>query len=514
MPTAPKRVGREFVKKYYTIMNKSPENLHCFYTDSASFMHDDIDPNQRRTINADGKMAIRDAMLARLPKYNEAKTHISNVDTSETLNDCLIIQVVGEISYNDSPMRPFSQTIILAPKSPFHYFVQNDIFRFCDFESDDEQSGADEPIEESETMPKSEPMDEQLDQSDWGTQCADDIEPFEERALVKQTVPRVVDEEIDIGAPENEVKLDTSDSGLSSDTEKAIVDIQSQNLKNILQEKRTITKESVMMRSTSTPPSFVEEIQSTTEQQQQPIETIATHPADTQIPENKNSLFRDSCILTIGNTVNPNIEFDDVKCDGEANESENGRAPENVDEKNDENSSNSSISGGGNVSGTSGSGNGKARNRKRKDKRKVKIHTSNETSTTDSNKANDSNESQTHTDDDRPAVNNENTFTECAPENIAEKLIKSEPNAPTKTLEQETPKPMVKKSYADLAKSGTDEWIDEMANRRDSMTDKPKTRHTLPRRNSRSDRPTPPNGKNSFFLMNFLKRFLKLFSSL
>lgn len=27
MPAAPKMVGREFVKKYYTIMNKSPENL-------------------------------------------------------------------------------------------------------------------------------------------------------------------------------------------------------------------------------------------------------------------------------------------------------------------------------------------------------------------------------------------------------------------------------------------------------------------------------------------------------
>lgn len=113
MPTAPKRVGREFVKKYYTIMNKSPENLHCFYTDSASFIHDGIDSNQRNSISANGKMGIRDAMLARLPKYNEAKTAISHVETSETLNDCLIIQVVGEISYNGSPMRPFSQTEIV-----------------------------------------------------------------------------------------------------------------------------------------------------------------------------------------------------------------------------------------------------------------------------------------------------------------------------------------------------------------------------------------------------------------
>lgn len=468
-------------------------------------MHDDIDSHQRHTITANGKMAIRDAMLARLSKYNEAKTHIAHVETSETLDDCLIVQVVGEISYNGSPMRPFSQTIILFQSSPFHYFVQNDIFRFCDFEMDGDESVADEPIVESETMmPKNEP--EQMDQSDWGTQCADDIEPFEERALVKQTTPHVDH----AAAPENEVKLDTSDSGLSSDAEKAIVDIQSLNLKSILQEKRSITKESVMMRSTPTPPPFVEETVSTIEQhpqqqqQQQPIETT-TKTDDNQIPENKNSLFRDSCIITIGNTVNPNIEFDDVKCDEHT-----VKPHEHVDEKNDENSSSSSINGGGNVSGGStgtAGGNGKVRNRKRKDKRKAKSDTSNEKSSNDSNDSNketDTKASQTENNEDRPAVNNQSTSTDCTTENIADNLIKTEPNHAAETLEQETPKPAVKKSYADLAKSGTDEWIDEMANRRGSFADKPKARATFPRRDSRGDRPTPPNGMCvTFYCENF-----------
>lgn len=493
MPATPKMVGREFVQKYYIVMNKSPESLYCFYTDTASFVHDEIDPDQRRTITADGKTAIRDAMLARLPKYNEAKTQILHVETSETIGDCLIVQAVGNISYNGSPMRPFSQTIILTQKSPFHYFVQNDIFRFCDFELDDNQNGADDLNVESEAMePDSE--QEQLNQSDWGTQC-EDIEPFEERALVKQTMGPRGDEEIFNGAPVNEVKLDTSDSGLSSDAEKAIVDIQSLNLKNILQEKRSITKGSVMLRSTSTSPTFVEDTLPAVEQQQrQPIETTTattTTTADVQIPQNKNTLFRDSCILTIGNTVNPNIEFDDAKCDEDANKLE-------PNESVDENSSSCSINGAsGNVSGSSSAstkGNGKDRNRKRKEKRKAKHDNTIEKSSNECNDANnqkEKTESQTDNNNDhRPAVTNQST--QCSPEIAADKSNKAEPKTETDALEQETPKPAAKISYADLAKSGTDEWVDEMANRRGSVADK---RATLPRRNSRTgDRPTGPSG--------------------
>lgn len=497
MPATPKMVGREFVHKYYIVMNKSPDSLHCFYTDTASFVHDEIDPNQRRTITADGKTAIRDAMLARLPKYNDAKTQILHVETSETLGDCLIVQVVGNISYNGSPMRPFSQTIILTQKSPFHYFVQNDIFRFCDFELADEQNADDLNAECEAMTPNNEQED--LNQSDWGTQCAD-IEPFEKLASEKQSTGPRVDDEIVNGAPVNEVKLDTSDSGLSSDAEKAIVDIQSLNLKNILQEKRSLTKESVMLRSTSTSPAFVGEALPAVEQQQrQPIETTAT--ATTTTAE-KNSLFRDSCILTIGNTVNPNIEFDDAKCDEDANKLE-------PNENGDENNSSSSINGdgSGNISGSSTAstnGNANIRNRKRKNKRKAKSDTSNEKSSNESNDSNhqkEKNESQTDNKDDHPAVNNPNPATECSAESVADKLNKTEPNTAAEEPEQEPPKPEVKKSYADLAKSGTDEWVDEMANRRGSMADKTKSRATLPRRNSRTgDRPTPhggdrPNGK-------------------
>lgn len=85
--------------------------------------------------------------------------------------------------------------------------------------------------------------------------------------------------------------------------------------------------------------------------------------------------------------------------------------------------------------------------------------------------------------------------TESPSEIDAEQSEKSETNT-----EQETP--TTKKSYAELARSGTSEWIDVMANRRTSVADEVKTRSTLPRRNSRTDRGTPPNGKRTYKLAN------------
>lgn len=132
----------------------------------------------------------------------------------------------------------------------------------------------------------------------------------------------------------------------------------------------------------------------------------------------------------------------------------------------------------------------------------------------DPNNEMNTNESQTTTNDDRPVVSNPNSSIECSPESVADKLNKTEPNAAAEVLERETLKPEAKKSYADLAKSGTDEWVDEMANRRGSMADKPKSRATLPRRNSRTgDRPTPnagdrPNGECQFFIGIFSIQFI------
>ncbi|XP_055303388.1 ras GTPase-activating protein-binding protein 2-like [Sitodiplosis mosellana] len=456
MPTPPKRVGREFVRQYYTILNKSPGNLHCFYSEEAKFIHEDVNPAERRTIEADGKRAIRNIMIERSPNFKHTSTKIHTVDTIETLDDGLLVQVNGEISYNEQPMRPFSQTIILIPKSPFQYFVQNDIFRFCDYESYGTASCSNSVT--GQTM--------QTAQPDWGTQCEEeDIEPCDGQ-MAKQAETRVDSDRDDGDAHENEVKLDTSDSGLSSDAEKAIMDIQSHNLKSILQESRSITKESVMKRG-PTPPVHTEN-EPAAEADVKPVE-------DT----NRTQLFRDSCILTIGNVINPNIEFDDAKCDQNAS-LENERTQESADKHNASKSDDNSS--------------GKVKYRKRKDKRKVKHEMSKDKLLDESvekvepNQSSENNVMPKETVVQSESSTSENTVEKTSIDESSELTTSHSTMAPS---EQEMPKTIPEmKTYADLAKAGKAEWIDELAARRDS-TDRNKIRPMLVRRSSRTERTTP-----------------------
>lgn len=474
MPTPPDRVGREFVRQYFTIMNKSPENLHCFYTNEASFLHDDIDPYERRTILAEGKMAIRDAMVERSAHIQHTSTKIHLVDTNETLDNGILVQINGEISFNEQPMRPFSQTFILVPKSPFQYFVQNDMFRFTDFE-----------FERLVLQHHSISIQTDSTEEDWGTQCEEYIEPYDEQ--VKQTRVNAAHGETDRTELENEVKLDTSDSGLSSDAEKAIMDIQSLNLKSILQEPRSLTKEAVMKRG-PTPPSVIEG---------ESTSNANVIPSANDMSEHCEKLFRDSCILTIGNVINPNIEFDD------ADHNENDKATETVDLESEMRSDDT----------------GKAKYRKKKDKRKAKMEMAKEKvldeSTEDEKPEKLPTENVTEiepkiTDDDTStpkSVPMEKTDKPSISASVIKKLdpspvkkLQPSPTPKKVSFELDTPKVIPEiKTYADLAKTGKNEWVDELPAQRESAERnqaKPSSvRPPLVRRHSRTEKSTPPSGK-------------------
>lgn len=493
MPTPPKRVGREFVRQYYTLMNRSPQHMHCFYSEEAKFIHDDIDPTERRKISVEGKTAIRDVMLERIPNFQHTSTKIHTVDTIETQNEGLVIQITGEISFNKLPMRQFSQTFILIPKSPFQYFVQNDIFHFCDFESFEPSVQGQSSAITEETMTSSA-------QADWGTQCEEEqIEPYEER---NESVPRGNLNRGDGDGRENEVKLDTSDSGLSSDAEKAIMDIQSHHLRSILQEPKSITKESVMNRG-PTPPASTENDPASVESDAQPAE-------DT----NRTQLFRDSCILTVGNVVNPNIEFDDAKRD-EIASSEKEKMQEGGDNasKSDDYSSS-----------------GKMKYRKRKDRQRKRSEMPKEKSFDESLEILEENQST-----------EKNVLTEAVVvQKESENLMKSEssvdktpvdkkpvdempvdempvdetpidktpvdkPSESTTTettdqpADQETPKSIPEmKTYADLAKAGKTEWTDEPFAKPIPIDQNKARPPPLVRRTSRTERTAPSSGKTNF----------------
>ncbi|MEQ2200030.1 hypothetical protein XENOCAPTIV_020318 [Xenoophorus captivus] len=50
--------------------------------------------------------------------FRDCHTKIRHVDAHATLNEGVVVQVMGELSNNMQPMRKFMQTFVLAPESP------------------------------------------------------------------------------------------------------------------------------------------------------------------------------------------------------------------------------------------------------------------------------------------------------------------------------------------------------------------------------------------------------------
>lgn len=70
---------------------------------------------------------------------------LSTVDSVESIDNSIVIQVLGELSNNAAPSQKFAQTFVLAYVPPTGYFVLNDIFRYLkeDTDSEFDDTGAD-----------------------------------------------------------------------------------------------------------------------------------------------------------------------------------------------------------------------------------------------------------------------------------------------------------------------------------------------------------------------------------
>lgn len=133
---SPQSVGREFVRQYYTLLNKAPEHLHRFYNNFSSFVHGGLDPHNREATLVIGQKQIY-TKIQQL-RFRDCHAKISQVDSQSTLGNGVVVQVSGELSNNGEPMRRFTQTFVLAAQSPKKYYVHNDIFRYQDLITDDE----------------------------------------------------------------------------------------------------------------------------------------------------------------------------------------------------------------------------------------------------------------------------------------------------------------------------------------------------------------------------------------
>ncbi|KAF2361779.1 RNA recognition motif domain [Trinorchestia longiramus] len=120
-------VGMEFVRQYYTILNKAPSLLHRFYAKNSSFMHGGDISNREPII---GQSDIHNYIKEL--NYKDCHAKILLIDSQATLGDGIVIQVTGELSNDGRPMRRFMQTFVLAPQSEKKYYVYNDIFRYQD----------------------------------------------------------------------------------------------------------------------------------------------------------------------------------------------------------------------------------------------------------------------------------------------------------------------------------------------------------------------------------------------
>ncbi|XP_040003261.1 ras GTPase-activating protein-binding protein 2 isoform X7 [Xiphias gladius] len=161
---SPLLVGREFVRQYYTLLNKAPDFLHRFYGRNSSYVHGGLDPSGKLAEAVYGQAEIHKKVMSL--QFSECHTKIRHVDAHATLSDGVVVQVLGELSNSGQPMRKFMQTFVLAPEGSVanKFYVHNDIFRYEDEVFGDSEAELDEESEEEveeepeERQPSPEPL--------------------------------------------------------------------------------------------------------------------------------------------------------------------------------------------------------------------------------------------------------------------------------------------------------------------------------------------------------------------
>ncbi|KAK2704180.1 ras GTPase-activating protein-binding protein 1-like [Artemia franciscana] len=152
---SPQYVGFEFVRQYYTMLNREPLFVHRFYSNDSSFIHGGLNPGDMNAEPAQGQEEIHRRIVSL--NFRDVKTKIFFIDACETLNKGVVIQVIGELSNNGMPMRRFMQTFVLATQAARKYYVRNDIFRYQDevFNNEDASDSGREDVED-----RSSPIDQ------------------------------------------------------------------------------------------------------------------------------------------------------------------------------------------------------------------------------------------------------------------------------------------------------------------------------------------------------------------
>ncbi|XP_035016692.1 ras GTPase-activating protein-binding protein 1 [Hippoglossus stenolepis] len=206
-------VGREFVRQYYTLLNQAPDYLHRFYGKNSSYVHGGLDGNGKPAEAVYGQSEIHKRVMAL--SFRDCHTKIRHVDAHATLNEGVVVQVMGELSNNMQPMRKFMQTFVLAPEGtvPNKFYVHNDVFRYQDEVFGDSDS---EPPEESED--EVEEIEERVPSPDV---AAEESTPFYDQTACSEPAVPGDDEEVAAASPEPEPEVE-------KEAEAAVVELKSE----------------------------------------------------------------------------------------------------------------------------------------------------------------------------------------------------------------------------------------------------------------------------------------------
>lgn len=186
-PPSPANVGREFVRQYYTLLNKAPAHLHRFYNNQSSFVHGGLDPPHRETMPMIGQKQIHQKIQQL--NFQDCHAKITQVDAQATLGNGVVVQVTGELSNAGQPMRRFTQTFVLAAQSPKKYYVHNDIFRYQDEIISDEECDNDARSGDEADMNQERPEMQQLGQQNMANYYNPQVPPHHQQHHVMQPVP-------------------------------------------------------------------------------------------------------------------------------------------------------------------------------------------------------------------------------------------------------------------------------------------------------------------------------------
>lgn len=202
-------VGREFVRQYYTLLNQAPDYLHRFYGKNSSYVHGGLDSNGKPMEAVYGQAEIHKRVMAL--SFRDCHTKIRHVDAHATLNEGVVVQVMGELSNNMQPMRKFMQTFVLAPEGTVanKFYVHNDVFRYQDEVFADSDS---EPPEESED--EVEEMEERAPSPD---ALPEESAPYYDPNPCPEPVVPAEEDEGEAASPEPETELEKEEEEASGE---------------------------------------------------------------------------------------------------------------------------------------------------------------------------------------------------------------------------------------------------------------------------------------------------------